>query len=107
LESRSPCRWGATTRMMAATVAVLSLTASCASLANTPAQDLALSRWTDCSSQVSGAQLRYVEPDGRMWFWYSGAGREAMLDCLRKAAKGGAALPEPIADPRPGAGGGM
>jgi hypothetical protein len=86
---------------------LLLLVSSCASLANTPAQDLALSRWSACSARVTGAQLRRVQTDGRIYFWYSGPGdAEAMLECFKQASKDGPALPDPIPDPRPGGGAG-
>jgi len=90
---------------------VLSLSAACggcASLADTPAQELALSRWTTCHQTASGAELKRVQPDGRITFWYSGTsdGR-SMLECLQQAAKNGPSLPDPISEARPaGSGGG-
>ena len=84
-------------------IAALSLLAGgCASLVNTPAQDVAWSRWRICHTQVSGSEIRNVQLDGRIAFWYYGPGdRQVMLDCLRQAASGGLALPEPIADSLP------
>lgn len=99
----SPCR---ITIFLIVTTATL-LTVGCASLANTPAQDMAWSRWTACQTQVRGADLRTIQQDGRISFWYNGPeNAQDMLACLRRAASDGAALPEPIADPRPGGGGG-
>jgi hypothetical protein len=78
------------------------LTAACASLQNTPAQDLAWSRWSACRAQVTGVDIRIVELDGRISFWYNGTGdRQEMLACLERAGKGGPALPEPLSDVRP------
>jgi hypothetical protein len=78
------------------------LVAACASLVNTPAQDLAWTRWTACHAQVSGTLIRTVQMDGRISFWSYGPGdRNAMLECLRQAAKEGPALPEPVSDSLP------
>jgi hypothetical protein len=88
---------------------LLVLMPGCATLANTPAQDLARSRWTACRTQVTDTELQRVQPDGRISFWYSGPGDEqAMRECLRRTAKGGPVLPESISEARPGetAGGG-
>lgn len=93
-----------------ATAALWALAAGCAPLSNTPAQDLAWSRWTLCHPQATGTQIRIVQLDGRISFWYTGPeDRRAMVDCIRFAAKDGPALPEPIADLQEcsGAGGGM
>ena len=89
------------------TMATLSLlTAGCASLANTPAQELAWSRWTACHPQAPGTDIRMVRLDGRISFWYDGpADRRAILDCVRVAAKGGVTLPEPVSEPRECSGG--
>ena len=82
---------------------VLSLLANgCASLVNTPAQDVAWNRWRTCQTEATGTEIRNVQLDGRIVFWYFGPGdRQAMLDCLRRAASMGPALPEPIADSLP------
>ena len=95
-----PHQWRATTVIA---IAALSLLAGgCGSLVNTPAQDVAWSRWRICHTQVSGSEIRNVQLDGRIAFWYYGPGdRQVMLDCLRQAASGGLALPEPIADSLP------
>ena len=78
------------------------LVAACASLVNTPAQELAWTRWTACHAQVSGTRIRIVQADGRISFWSYGPGdRQAMLECLRYAAKEGPTLPEPVSDPLP------
>jgi hypothetical protein len=84
------------------------LVSGCASLANTPEQDLALSRWNACRTQVPSAELRRVQTDGRIFFWYSGPSEaQAIVACLQQAGKGGPALPEPTPEPRSGGGGGM
>jgi len=93
-----------TRRMIPMTV--LLVTAGCAALANTPAQDLAWSRWTICRARASGTDIKTVQLDGRISFVYSGAGdNQAMLACLRQAAKDGPALPEPVSEARIGTGG--
>ena len=91
--------------LVVATLAVLPVCATgCASLANTPEQDVALSRWRDC--RTNGTELNRVLLDGRISFWYEGGGlRLDTLDCLSRAAKAGPVLPEPIAEPRPRGGG--
>jgi hypothetical protein len=84
------------------TAALGLLAASCASLHNTAEQDLAWSRWTACRAQVTGVEIRTIQLDGRISFWYDGAGgRQVMLDCLQHAAKDGPLLPEPLAEVRP------
>ena len=71
------------------------LMVACSTVKNTPAQDEAWSRWTACRSQVSGAEIRNVQLDGRISFWANGGfqGR-SMLDCLARAGTNGPALPE-------------
>jgi hypothetical protein len=90
-------------RATTALATALSLLAGgCASLVNTPAQDVAWSRWRICHTQAIGTEIRNVQLDGRIAFWYWGPGdRQVMLDCLRQAASTGLALPEPIADSLP------
>ena len=98
---------------LALTAAVWLLAAGgCASLGNTPEQELAWSRWGACHSRASGTELNTVQVDGRISFWYdTGGDRQGALDCLRQVAKDGPVLPEPFAEPLPGgsggAGGGM
>ena len=92
----------ATTALVIATTALSLLANGCASLVNTPAQDVAWSRWRICHTQARGSEIRTVQLDGRIAFWYYGPGdRQVMLDCLRRAANTGLALPEPIADSLP------
>src|SRR5262245_50394423 len=81
--------------------------ASCAALQNTPAQDAAWDRWSACHSQVTGTDLDTIRTDGRISYWYVGPGDDqAMLECLRRTSQGGAVLPAPASQPRPGGGGG-
>ena len=91
-----------------AIVGLVALASGCAYLMDTPAQELARDRWTMCHARVSGAELDTVMRDGRISFWYNGAGDgRSMLDCLRDVARKGPDLPEPIAQLRPnGSGGG-
>jgi len=92
----------ATIALLIATIAWSLLAGGCASLKNTTEQDVAWSRWATCHAQVSGTEIRNVQPDGRISFWYFGPGdRQVMLDCLRQAGGPGPALPEPIADSLP------
>jgi hypothetical protein len=76
---------------------------ACSAVRNTPAQDEAWRRWEACSSQVPGADIRNVQLDGRITFWANGIFQgQAMLDCLARAGKDGAPLPEAIYATRPG-----
>jgi len=88
---------------LAIVATVLSLMAGgCASLANTPAQDAAWTRWGTCHTRAPGTEIRDVQLDGRIRFWYVVPGdRQVMIDCLRQAGSTGPALPEPIADSLP------
>jgi len=95
------------TSLIGALVGFLSVLSGCSLLTDTPAQETAWSRWTVCHTKVGGTELNSVQRDGRITFWYSGAGDgESMLECLRAAAKTGPALPEPVAQLRPGGSGG-
>jgi hypothetical protein len=89
-------------------VVLMCLVSGCAGLADTPEQNVALSRWTACHARVTGTDLHTVSLDGRISFWYSGGGEgQSMLECLRQTATTGPSLPEPIAERRPaGSGGG-
>jgi hypothetical protein len=109
MSCRSPLRRRRAAMSLILAAGVLSvLISGCASLANTPEQDLALSRWTACRTQVPGADLRRVQTDGRIFFWFSGPGdAQAMVACLGGAGKDGPALPEATPEPRTGGGGGM
>ncbi len=100
-------QWSTRASLVGAMVGSLALAAGCASLVDTSAQELARSRWTVCHARVTGTELDTVQRDGRISFWYSGAGEsQTMLECLREAAKMGPDLPEPIAQLRPGGSGG-
>ena len=85
------------------TAIVALLMVACATVKNTPAQDEAWSRWTACRSQVPGTEIRNVQLDGRITFWANGMFQgQSMLDCLRRAGKDGAALPEAMYSTYPG-----
>ena len=54
------------TRSMAfGLVAMMAASAGCATMANTPAQDLAWERWRACD-HFSTISLERIEPDGRL-----------------------------------------
>ena len=93
---------------MVATVGICAVvSSSCARAVNTPAQEVAWRRWSACRQEVPGADLGSIQADGRISFWYNGAGEgQSMLACLHRAAEAGPLLPEPIADLRPGGSGG-
>ena len=94
--------WLDPTPVVVVAAALALLMAACASLHNTPAQDLAWDRWTACHNQISGTDIRTVGLDGRISFWSIGtADGLSMLDCLAKGGKNGPALPEPISEIRP------
>lgn len=84
-------------------IAVALVTAACAVPTNTPAQDLAYTRWRLCERGIVGVQLRRVATDGRISFWHRGpADRASALGCLERAGQGGVQLPEPVSEPVPG-----
>ena len=92
----------AETALVIAATTLLLLAGGCVSLANTPAQDVAWTRWGICHTQAPGTEIRNVQLDGRIAFWYVVPGdRQVMLDCLRQSGSAGPALPEPIADSVP------
>ena len=103
MRSKSARRWWLDpTPVVLAPTALGLLMAACASLHNTPAQDLAWNRWTACHIQISGTDIRTVLLDGRISFWSDGpADGLSMVDCLAQAGKNGPALPEPLSEIRP------
>jgi hypothetical protein len=103
MRSKSARRWWLDpTPVVRAPTALGLLMAACASLHNTPAQDLAWNRWTACHTQISGTDIRTVQLDGRILFWSNGtADGLSMVDCLAQAGKNGPALPEPLSEIRP------
>jgi len=73
------------------------LGAGCASIQNTPTQDLAYDRWRSCASSLSGTALERVDANGRIVFSFaSGWERNHVLECLAQADRTGPPLPEPL-----------
>ena len=69
---------------------------ACATIANTPQQDLAYARWAKCSAPY--VSLERVDLDGRITFKISNEGsRQQVLQCLAEAGRTGSPLPEPVA----------
>src|SRR5687767_15254495 len=64
---------------------LLLVTAGCAALRPTLAQELALERWRECD-RFPTIQLKEVRPDGQIWVFY-GHEKEAFFQCLRDAEK--------------------
>jgi hypothetical protein len=75
---------------------------ACATIANTPQQDLAYARWAKCSAPY--VSLERVDLDGRITFKISNEGsRQETLRCLAEAGRTGPSLPEPVVvRPSPG-----
>jgi len=70
--------------------------AACATVANTPQQNLAYERWAKCNAPY--AQLERVDLDGRITFLISNSStRQEVVQCLAAAGQSGPRLPEPIA----------
>jgi hypothetical protein len=70
--------------------------AGCASLKNTPEQDLAYARWQACEPPSGLIDIDRVEPSGRIWFtYYNESDKLKAVDCLAKGS--GASLPTPVA----------
>ncbi len=62
------------------------LAVGCASLPNTPAQDLAWERWRKCGG-VAAVRIEEVRPNGQISYWYKGpADRRAFDECHRTLA---------------------
>jgi len=67
----------------------------CATLANTPQQDLAYERWAKCKSPF--VLLEWVGVDGRITFRYNSASaQQEVLQCFAAANRTGPPLPEPV-----------
>jgi hypothetical protein len=67
----------------------------CATLVNTPQQDLAYERWAKCKSPF--VLLEWVEVDGRITFRYNSASaQQEVLQCFTAANRTGPPLPEPV-----------
>lgn len=69
--------------------------------ANTPRQDLAYTRWTQCNAPF--AQLQRVDLDGRITFQFTSASeRQEILRCLAEAGRTGPPLPDAVGVRPPG-----
>jgi hypothetical protein len=67
----------------------------CATVANTPEQDLAYERWAKCKSPF--VLLEWLEVDGRITFRYNSASaQQEVLQCMAAANRSGPPLPEPV-----------
>jgi hypothetical protein len=78
--------------------AVAVLIVGCASLRNTPAQDLIYEAWRACQREGRidlNVTLDHVEPDGSYWVRTRGgqAGRQAAFDCMREKTQWPPAAP--------------
>src|SRR5882724_2897010 len=74
-------------RSLLSTVSVLLVVAGCASMRNTPAQDLAQERIAKCSN-ISGVNITRIEPSGRVWATFMADNRmafNAWNACMQKA----------------------
>jgi hypothetical protein len=80
----------ARTALVIATTALLLLANGCASLVNTPAQDVAWNRWRTCQTEATGTEIRTVQLDGRIVFWYFGPGdrQPCLIACGGRRARG-------------------
>lgn len=84
-------------------IGVGALVSGCAALQNTPAQEVAYERWRACAPPSSAAvEIQRIDVDGRIRFWYvvELEGR-AVVECLDRAGRGAANLPEPVGVLRP------
>jgi len=72
----------------------LALALGACATANTAQQNLAYDRWVTCNTAY--VQLERVDLDGRITFMFTSTGeRQAVLQCLAEAGRGGPPLPEP------------
>ena len=70
---------------------------ACASLGNTPEQELAYARWAACARSSILLEIDRVEPSGRIWFsYFLESERQTIVACLLKAEQGGPNLPPPV-----------
>ena len=76
---------------------------ACATLANTPQQNLAYGRWAQCSRPT--VTLEGVSVDGQITFLYTNrVDQRDVVQCLSDAGGAGAPLPPPVSvAPRGGA----
>jgi hypothetical protein len=83
---------------LCAVIGLALVLAGCASLKNTPQQDLAYARWAACEPPSGLIDIDRVEPSGRIWFtFYNESERLKVVECLAKAPPGGESLPTPVA----------
>jgi hypothetical protein len=67
-------------------VSTAGLVGACASVANTPEQELAYQRWRKCSDYPD-ISLKEIRPDGQIWVTYSGpSALSAWQACIKAAA---------------------
>src|SRR5262249_59461172 len=66
-------------------LAVMAASAGCATMANTPAQNLAWERWRACD-RFSTISLERIEPDGRLIVTGYETEAIAFTTCVREAA---------------------
>jgi hypothetical protein len=68
---------------------------ACATLANTPEQNLAYERWAQCSRP--SVTLQWVSVDGQITFLYANpVDRRDVVQCLSDAGRIGPPLPPPV-----------
>ena len=71
-----------------AVLAVLTLTAGCATFQNTPQQDRTWAAYDSCKAQgrVTHVQITRVEPNGRYWYSASDTlyGGSALVACMEE-----------------------
>ena len=77
------------------------LVVAACTLANTPQQDLAYTRWAQCDSP--SGHLERIDLDGRIVFRFTTpGGKQEILRCLEEANRAGPPLPAPLALGLPG-----
>ena len=77
--------------------------AGCEYFTDTPEQDLANQRWTDCAAGLRDVKLARVDTDGRIHFTYFALNeRNRVLECLEASARDAKHLPEPVASAQAG-----
>ena len=94
------------TSRRARTVLVLLLAAvgaGCEYFRNSPEQELANQRWTDCAAGLRDVKLDRVDTDGRIHFTYFALNeRNRVLECIEAAERDAKRLPEPVASAQAG-----